>query len=272
MTLGQTLSPPVQQQRDVRIGGRLEAPQTQQGQLARRGHQDVAPPHHLGDAHQGIVQRHGQLVGHHAVGTAQGKIAAAVLQREGLPAQQAVLKMETSLGTAQAQAGTPPLGLAPVPLFRAQMTAGAGIGGPGIVHMGRSGQLAQLLAGAVAGIDQPGTVQGIQRGIIQGRAGTLEIGAARALLRHVAAVGRDDAVHGRALVPVQPQPAQVLHQGTGICGARTLRVDVLHAQDQRPAGAAYRQPGQEEGPGIAQMHVSRGTGGQPSPQGTGSRR
>ena len=268
MALGQPLPLSVQQQRDVRIGGRFEAPQTQQGQLARRGRQYVAAPHHLGDAHQGIVQGHGQLVGHHAVGTAQGKIAAAVLQSERLLTQQAVLKMETSLGAAQAQAGTPPPGLALTPFFRAQMTAGTGIGGPGIIHMGGSGQLAQLLAGAITGIDQPGTVHGIQRRIIQGRAGALKIGAARALLRHVALV-RDDTVHGRAFVPVQPQPAQILHQSPGIFGTRTLGVDVLHAQDQRPSGAAHRQPGQEEGPGIAQMHVARGAGGQPSPHGTG---
>ncbi len=87
------------------------------------------PAHHLGNAHQGIIHHHGQLVGKHTVRPPQVKIPAVLRQILGIGAHVAVHK-----GNGFVRHHHPPGWLAPGgaqnDLFRRQVPAG-----PGVYHI-----------------------------------------------------------------------------------------------------------------------------------------
>jgi hypothetical protein len=127
------------------------------------------------------------------------------------------------------------------PFFRGKPAAGSGIGRAGIADLGRAGQGPEFPAGAETGI-----------GEVLGR----EMGQGRPVGRAAAALGRG------FLVPIQAQPGQVLADLLGLAGPAAGRVQVFQAQNQPPPGPARLQPGQPEGPGIAQVQAAGGAGGQ----------
>ena len=70
--------------------------------------------------------------------------------------------------------------------------------------------------------------------------------------------------HAVALIPVQTQPPQVLHDvaGPGLPG--TVRVQILHPQNHLSPHRPGIQPGYVEGKQISQVHPPAGAGGKPS--------
>lgn len=95
-----------------------------------------------------------------------------------------------------------------------------------------------LGAAAVAVIYHPALRQSVQRGGVARRA------------RALTAVLRAGAP---ALVPVEPEPEQVVGHEVGVVLPAPLRVEVLKAEHHRPAARAHVQPRQQKGQYIAQM-------------------
>ena len=54
-------------------------------------------------------------------------------------------------------------------------------------------------------------------------------------------------VVGSALVPVKSEPTQVILDLKGILPPRTLRIEILYAENPASAAAAHRQPAQQRG-------------------------
>lgn len=71
----QSLTAVAQQQRQMDETGRREVQQLCHIQLLGRRQEQVAPPHHLINPHQGIVDDDGQLVGPSPVLTADDEVA-----------------------------------------------------------------------------------------------------------------------------------------------------------------------------------------------------
>ena len=82
----------------------------------------------------------------------------------------------------------------------------------------------------------------------------------------VGAVGAADA---RALVPVEPQPAQPVEDAVHHLGRRALDVGVLDAQDEGAAVPAREEPVEERGAGAADVQVAGGGGREADAWGTG---
>ena len=182
----------------------------EQPQLPRRGAQQIAAAHDLRHAAERIVAHNGKLIGIHAVGASDDKIAAGLGEPLCLRAADTVPERDGDVRHTDAPRGA--AGLCGALLLR-QVAAGSGIEHRAVRGMGRRG-VVQLAAGAVARVDQALLLQfckmcGIDR-------------ASRALRRHLA-------------VPVQPEPAEVPPQLLGIGRTAALRVKVLDAQQHTPA-------------------------------------
>ena len=96
----------------------------------------------------------------------------------------------------------------------------------------------QLRPGAVAGIDQP----------------------KRRELVKIRAVGLRPARLGRLLcIPVQPEPVQIALERLGVFRPAAVRIQILDAQQHPPAPAAHRQPREQRGKNVSQVHPAAGT-------------
>ena len=71
----------------------------------------------------------------------------------------------------------------------------------------------------------------------------------------------------RALVPIDPQPAQAIEDAGDHLGLRALDVGVFDAQDERAAVTAGIQPVEESGARAADMQVAGGRRGEPEARG-----
>ena len=65
------------------------------------------------------------------------------------------------------------------------------------------------------------------------------------------------ALEVRPLVPVEPQPVEVLHEELRVLAALCARVEVLDAHDHAAACGAHGKPGHEARKGIPQVHATR---------------
>ncbi len=135
----------------------------------------------------------------------------------------------------------------PLPLRPGEIPAGAAATVPGFPRMGGGGGQ-PLMAAAPAGVDIPLGLEPPEGRLIEG--GTLPL-----------AVGAVGPSHGVALVPVQAQPAQVLHQQLAPGRPGAVRVQVLHPQHQTGPGSPGVQPGQQKGKCVPQVHPPAGAGG-----------
>ncbi len=97
-----------------------------------------------------------------------------------------------------------------------------------------------LRPGAVAGVDESPLLQ-------LGEGGAVDVGAA--------------ALVHRLIVPVEAQPLQVPHHLVAPGLGAPVRVQVLQPEDHPPPLAPGRQPGQQTGPQVAQVHPPAGAGG-----------
>jgi hypothetical protein len=70
---------------------------------------------------------------------------------------------------------------------------------------------------------------------------------------HAAALG--------ALVPVEPEPAQIAQDGRLRFARRALGIGVFDAQDERAGGAARQQPVEQRGSGVPDVQMAGGAGG-----------
>ena len=67
-----------------------------------------------------------------------------------------------------------------------------------------------------------------------------------------------------ALIPVEAQPAQIVHDETRRLGTLRPWVQVLDAQNHAPAHRARTQPRHEARRHVSQVHAARGRGGKPA--------
>ena len=64
------------EQGNMAIGRDGVAQLFQQPNLPGGGGEQVAPPHHLGHPHLGVIHHHRQLIGVHPIGPAENKVSA----------------------------------------------------------------------------------------------------------------------------------------------------------------------------------------------------
>ena len=212
-------------------------------QLARRAGQKVCPAHHLGNAHQGIIHHHGQLIGKHTVRPPQVKIPAVLRQILGIGAHVAVHK-----GNGFVRHHHPPGWLAPGgaqnDLFRRQVSAG-----PGVYHLpiGAVGGIGgvQLAAAAKAGVNQPFAHQLLVIFFIDSAALALVIGAARAAL-------------AAAFICGKAEPGKVGFQQISKFARAAHGIQILNAQHNLAAAAFGRKPRQQAAAQVAQVHPPAG--------------
>ena len=172
---------------------------------------------------------HGELIGIHAVGAPQDKIAAAARQILAVRALQAVGERNVLVRHDQ-----PPRGRLchRGALCVRELPARSGIYRLSVGGVRRACGV-ELRARAVARIHQPPHPQGFKRGGIVRASPTL-----RRLL----------------LVPVQPKPQKVFAELRGVFWAAAVGVKILDAQHHFPARRAHRQPRQQRGKYVSQMH------------------
>ena len=135
-----------------------------------------------------------------------------------------------------------PPGGQPILWGRGKITAGAGI------DIGAVGQVGgvdavELAAGAVAGVQQTFVHHFFEIAVIN--IASLALGSSFP-------------------VPVQTQPPQIVPEDVGKVSAGALGVQILHAQDQGAVTAAHRQPGDQGGKYVAQVHPPGGRGSKSS--------
>ena len=92
MALGEAFAFGIAEQGQVHIGGAGIAEEIEQGELARRGDEQIFPPDDLRNAHEPVVHDHGKLVGDDAVRAPQGEITAAGFQCHAERAEYGILK------------------------------------------------------------------------------------------------------------------------------------------------------------------------------------
>ena len=214
------------QQGHVEKRRRRQAQALIEPELPGGGVQQIPPPHHLGDPHVPVVAHHRQLVGIHPVGAAEDEVPAVPEQVFPIGPLEAVGPRQTA-----ALPGVDNLPVGPV-------------GGAG---------RQPLRPGAVAGVEQALFLQGPEGGGVPLRPLALEVGAVGSPLLP-------------ALVPVQAQPAQIVGQLLRVLRAAPVGIQVLHPQHHHAAGAAHRQPRQQGGKQIAQVHPAAGAGGEAAPK------
>ena len=220
----------------MRIFRRAAAERFDQPDLPRRGVEQIACAHDARDAHLQIVHTHGELVGEHAVRAPDEKIIAPAPQLRFLRAVVPVDEGNVRIGHFQLFCRVPAHAQARLHFLRRQCPAGAA-GLARLAGVRRAGGQ-PLGAAAVAVIYHSACGQCIQRGGVARRA------------RALAAVLRAGAP---ALVPVEPEPEQVVGHEVGVVLPAPLRVEILKAEHHRPAARAHVQPRQQKGQYIAQM-------------------
>ena len=188
---------------DMGVGWGGSAEHTVEQELSWCGEEDIFAADDLGNAHTDIVDDHGELVGPHAVGAAQGEVAAAAFQGNMLGAEDEVVEgFHVVVGAGEAQGMVSAFCLFLCALFPGKVSAGTGVGGSGVAEavcgaVGGAGEHTQFLARAVAGVDMG--FEFIEGPFVQGAAQALVVGAVRAV------VG--------AFIPVQAQPGEVAFYG-----------------------------------------------------------
>ena len=184
-----------EEERQVTEGGRGGAEQPVEVELTRGGGEQVAPPHHLGDPHRGIVRNHRQLVGKDPVRTAEDKVPAFPREILAAAAIVPVEKGDLLIRHDQPQRGVPQQD-APADLLLAQIAAGAGVDHLPVGSMGRARRV-ELCAGAKAGINQPLPAQPGEDLLVERAAETLLIG------------GMGPRSTAAALIPIQSQKIEI---------------------------------------------------------------
>ncbi len=233
----------------MHVGGRRPAQRLVQQVVLRGGGQILVAAHHVGDAHQVVVDHVGEVVGGQAVRLDQH----VVVQRVAVHLHVAVdhvVEARLALG-GDVLADDP--GLARVQL-RLDLLPGQ-VQAVLVVLEGLALLLGRLAAGvqALLGAEAVIGVAGFHQLFGEGHVGVLALGL------HIGAAG---AAHVRTLVVAQPGGGHGFVDDLHRAGDLALLVGVLDAQYELAPGAAGIQIGVQRGAQVAQVHVARGAGGE----------
>ncbi len=186
-----------------------------QENLARGAGFQVLAADDLGDAHLGVVDGDGELVGGAGIRAGEEEVAAEEGGVERAGAEDEVVPGDGAFGHTESpgeRAIVEGVGVGGAPVG-----AGAGVGGAFVVGVGGRGGAGDFGAGAGAGVDEVEGFEAVEGGLI--------VMQTEGLL-----VGRMRAVEVGAFVPVEAEPAEVQHRGLGHAGADAGGVDVLDAE------------------------------------------
>ena len=244
LALGEPASVGGDQHGHMGVGGLCVAEQPLQVHLTWHGREQVATAHDLGNAHLRVVYHNDQLVGVNAIAALDEKVAAVTGERFRLVAIDAIDKRDGScgvvrIGYAQAQRRRADL----LPLFdllRGQVAARACIHGRAVACVRCAGGV-ELGARAEAGVGEAVRVK---------LGGRLPVQVEAIML-----------VDG-ALVPIEPEPSEVVYNLLRAFGVAASRIEVFDAQDHTTVLGAHGKPGYQRREDIAQMHAARRGGGE----------
>ena len=223
----------------MRIGGLRIAEQSLQVDLPRRRAKQIVSAHDLVYPHERIVHHHGQLVGHHTVATPHKKVSAAARKHFALWSIHEVTELDGAgpvigVGHAQARRGRSYLRFSR-DLLRREAPACASVYKGAVRGVGSRCRM-QLSPRAKARIGESVFVQLPKRLHVNLSAFALVV---------------------RTLVPVKPQPAQVVEQQLRRVGSVAAWIEVLYAKHHPPACRPRAQPCHERGKHVARMHAPR---------------
>ena len=197
--------------------------------LARRRAEQVLAADHVRDAHVGVVDRVGEVVGGHAVGAHDHVVAELGVLEAHRAAHEIVDDARALVGHAQADHRRVAGGLARGALLGAQREAAARVDERPVLALRGRALGRELLGRAVAAV-----------GAALGEELLGDLAVTRpALALDVRAVVAADA---RALVPLEPDPAQRALDLLDRLGVLARLVGVLDAQHEAPAVVARVEP------------------------------
>lgn len=218
MPLRQPFTVLVPHQLAMKKSRRRPAKRPVQQKLARRAHQQVFTPYHLGDLHRRIVHHTGQLIRRHIIMPPDHKIAKILARNIGLLAK--VFIVERNRFTVRNT--EPPAILPSFNVRQLILPAGSGINDFVIGRMRRVDCRLNVLAGAGAGINKISSPEPLQGGAIKIHPFTLMV--------------RPEAAPDiRPFTPLKAKPAQVFHHGRDKFRTAARTIQVFIAQDQPAA-------------------------------------
>ena len=216
---------------------RFKAEQAVQPDLTRRAGDEVASANDLGHARQAVIDRHGELVGENAVRAPDNEITAFLRQVLAVRAEHAVGKRDDLVGHAHARCRRTFF-----PFFfdlrRREIPAGPGIQHAAVRKMRRTRGV-QRGPGAEARIKQPLFAQDLLVFFINRR----PLG----LIRHLA-------------VPVETEPAQIVHNEIRVAARAAHRVKILDPQQERAVLMPCAQPRKQRAQHVSKVHAPARTG------------
>ena len=226
----------------VDIGGYVPAEGVVQQVVLGRGGQVLAAPHHMGDAHQVIVDDVGKVVGGQTVPLQQHLI----VQRAVLHSDVAEDGVMEGSGTLLRDPLPDDVGItglhAPQRLLQRQVAAG----------IGHAVKLAAVLLGGAFFAEAV-----VCTALFHQKAGILAVG--------VPALGLDIGRHGAAHIGALVVGKAALSHGAvdhiGSTLHQTALVGVLDAEDERAAVAAGNEPCVQRRAQVADVHIAGGGGG-----------
>ena len=225
----------------VDIGGDLPTEGLIQQVVLGSGGEILAAAHHVGDAHQMVIDHVGEVVGGQTVALEQDLIVQRAVVHSDV-AEDGIVESGAALGDALADDIGHTGGQLGGHFLGAQVAAGVG---SAVKFAGILLRLA-LLAEAVVGVAQ-----------LHQQLGILAVG--------VTALGLDIGGHGAAhigtLVVAQAAFGHGAVDHIHSAVHQTALVGILDTQDEGAAVVAGNQPGVERGTQIAHMHIAGGRGG-----------
>ena len=257
VALGEPLAVGSHHQRDVGEARRGEAQRPVQQELAGGRGEQVVAAEHVGHLHGGVVHHHGELVGRDPIGPGDHEVPHRGGDVEQALPMKCVPERDRPLRNPDPPGGRAPGG-AGCPLVRGESAAGPRIARPLVGGVRRLGGLGDLGAGAEARVGEPRRAEAVERRRVASAPLRLPVRTVRT-------------AHVGPLVPVDPEPAQLLEDAGLEPRTHPRAVQVLdpHRQDAPPG--SHVQPGEQRGPGVPQVKGPGGTGGESSADGGGVR-
>ncbi len=265
MALGQSNTSLIDQQRTVIERREWQAQRPIEQLLTGRGNQQISAPNHLGDLHGRIIHHDGKLVRRNPIMPPDHEIPEILPRHKGLGTQASVDE-----GDCLAIRGPE----TPVPfelmvacsqgwLEDRLMLAGVGKAKPATQGRPASPWINRFLFGRMRCLQSAlhiaarAATRINETPIPEDGKGRL-VGFRPCLLR----VGRKRPTAVGSFLPMEPEPTQVFDHGRDEFRAATVTVEILVAQDEDAATRLRPLLCHPERPGMAQVQIARGRGGQ----------